>query len=446
MDHVLHMSYMTGDIFGITAAMALDDGFKVVFAYNDETESAYKQNKTFYEACGLWDRLEKYDIKEIDSKATPKSVYQGFKGYATSAAADDIRNKYGQNGNRITEIEDVTRRVADKYKANPEESLKKVMSTWQLTKLSSSETQAQLKDYMSNYVDDDKSQCVVIWSRQSGKNGGAHVELDSGFKAIKELATAVNTNVGQRQVLLVGDDRTISEVQEDPTRVVETSKLRRIADSTQGVKAMGSFWKDDKFKDIWGGDPLMERLGQMLLWKDLADRKKVVHVGMRSGNLETFALLGMKTVYLEVFDSPTGERMLQFADAGISYDRFQIDRSLTRTGQKADQLSRNGDVGITGGYIRDKVDNLARPEFKTRANINKRTANKIFDGSIPSSISDQSERKRLEQLVATTKADMREGFKQRPDAWGIDQSEKGFTYDDLWCIKVLVEQRLNSNT
>jgi hypothetical protein len=46
MGHILHMSYMTGDVFGITAALALDPSLKIVFAH-DKEDDYYRQNETY---------------------------------------------------------------------------------------------------------------------------------------------------------------------------------------------------------------------------------------------------------------------------------------------------------------------------------------------------------------------------------------------------------------
>jgi hypothetical protein len=46
MGHILHPSYMTGDIFGITAALALDPSLKIVFAH-DKEDGYYRQNETY---------------------------------------------------------------------------------------------------------------------------------------------------------------------------------------------------------------------------------------------------------------------------------------------------------------------------------------------------------------------------------------------------------------
>src|SRR5258708_38897998 len=167
------------------------------------------------------------------------------------------------------------------------------------------ESLKKLQDDTDKFVSKGDSQCVVLWSRESGKRGGAHVELDSGYQGIRQLVDKLST--GKRKILLAGDDRMIHSTQNDGTGLVQ-SKLRQISDGHPGVKAMCNFWKTDDYKDIWNGDEAMQRVGQMLLWKNLEEAKggRLVHVGMRSGNLETFAMLGMKVVYLEVKDSPSG--------------------------------------------------------------------------------------------------------------------------------------------
>ena len=60
-------------------------------------------------------------------------------------------------------------------------------------------------------------------------------------------------------------------------------------------------------------------LAQFAFFKYLAEDYNVVHVGMRSGMLESMALLGMTTFYLEGAGSGSGDRMLTLSRAGIRY-------------------------------------------------------------------------------------------------------------------------------
>ena len=46
MGHILHTSYMTGDIFGITAALALDPSLKIVFAHDKEDTITDRTKRT----------------------------------------------------------------------------------------------------------------------------------------------------------------------------------------------------------------------------------------------------------------------------------------------------------------------------------------------------------------------------------------------------------------
>lgn len=331
MSQILHMSYMTGDIFGVTAALALDPTVEVIFAHGDPREKEYDQNWRFYEACGLTHRVKKFDIREADKSAAPKPFYADFQGAKSSPAVKKLLAAYPD----AQPVHEVTRIVAENYSGRFEESAAKVAETWRLNAAPAGSLD-RLHEYASQFVQEEDGECIVLWSRKSGRNGGAHVELDSSFEGIRQLADDLHSNMSSARILLAGDDREVQSAREDASNTLERTKLQQIAASRPRVAAMGSFWKTDDYLRIWENDKNMQRVGQILLWRYLDEKlnRRLVHVGMRSGNLETFAMLGMKVVYLENQGNVTGERMLQFEEVGqIPYQRFPVSRPLTRTGQ-----------------------------------------------------------------------------------------------------------------
>lgn len=78
-------------------------------------------------------------------------------------------------------------------------------------------------------------------------------------------------------------------------------------------------------------------LAQFAFFKYLAEDYRVIHVGMRSGMLESMGLLGMETFYLEDKGSGSGNRMIGFSHAGITYRRIQIDEAPGLTGRISQQ-------------------------------------------------------------------------------------------------------------
>ena len=483
MGHILHMSYMTGDIFGITAALALDPSLKIVFAY-DKKDAYYTQNEKFYQACHVWEsRVVVFNVCENNPKATAKGVYSAFKALygghgsvnsrdqASVPVAKNIKEQYSD----IEEVHAVTSRVAAAYKADFKGSAKKVLDMWQPGQ-APPESLKKLQDYTDKFVSKDDSQCVVLWSRESGKRGGAHVELDSGYQGIRQLVDKLST--GKRKILLAGDDRMIHSTQ-GAGAGREQSKLRQIAEGRPGVKAMSNFWTTDDYKDIWNGDEAMQRVGQMLLWKNLEEAKggRLVHVGMRSGNLETFAMLGMKVVYLEVKGSPSGERMEQFAAAGIPYDRFSIERAPTKTGQIADLMSKeDGAGGITGKKITEELglqrvrtanDRLAplqaivakkrqawretgqpMKDFKPPiAYPNKKELSDIIRGRDLKNIPPEKipPPHLIVGLRSAGEHEFKSGYTRKGETERISTQPKGFSEQDLTSISSMVVQRLKAD-
>lgn len=458
MNQILHMSYMTGDIFGITAALALDSNAEVIFAHGDPGEKEYDQNWRFYEACGLTDRVKKFDIRAADRNAAPKPFYADFQGAKSSPAVKKLLSSYPN----VQPVHEVTRIVADKYSEGFAEAAAKVADTWKLN-AAPPESLDGLRQYASRFVEEQDGECIVLWSRKSGRNGGAHVELDSSFEGIRQLADNLNSNMSNAKILLAGDDREIQNMREDAGNTLEKTKLQQIAASRPRVAAMGSFWKTDDYLRIWGNDKTMQRVGQILLWRYLDEKldRRLVHVGMRSGNLETFAMLGMKVVYLENQGNVTGERMLQFEEVGsIPYQRFLIERPLTKTGQ----------INV-GGQAPSmiKVEESIASEYKQAVDeFYKNLKSQLSEGKSPQEKKaierDFAERYKLKEIRNSgfrmykpnkvsvpggsgTKAEIPEPLRRKMFDEVLARAKKdhprGFTGGDLQELTSLIAQRLN---
>src|SRR5262249_10911249 len=152
---------------------------------------------------------------------------------------------------------------------------------------------------------------LVLWSRQSGKRGGAHVELDSGYEGIRQLARYFAIEKGSATVLLVGDESKaggkLAQLAQESDQIIDVSNM-----SADGA------WKKEPLKSA----PYM---GQFAFFKSVAEPKtNIIHLGMRSGILEAMALQGMETFYMEPAPCPSGERMMAFHKHGIPYTRIEI--------------------------------------------------------------------------------------------------------------------------
>lgn len=48
--------------------------------------------------------------------------------------------------------------------------------------------------------------CILLWQRLSGRNGGAHPELDSTANMLKQMAKSIREHFADRTIILIGDN------------------------------------------------------------------------------------------------------------------------------------------------------------------------------------------------------------------------------------------------
>jgi hypothetical protein len=172
---------------------------------------------------------------------------------------------------------------------------------------------------------------VVLWSRRSGKAGGLHPDLDSSTTVMAQVAGALrHTHV----VLVVGDLPEI-KMTEHP--------------GFQGAIFLGEFWKR--------GFDCPERSAQILLFEFLRRNSvSLVHLGMRSGTLDGYAIAGHKVVYildsasLESDDARMGKLLSD--KVLLNYRRVAISKAPKLFGQ----LSRaRGEELLDGFDLKGKL-------------------------------------------------------------------------------------------
>lgn len=170
---------------------------------------------------------------------------------------------------------------------------------------------------------------VVLWLRHSGAAGGAHIEHDTGTKAMQELVDQLLTKESVI-IILAGDKRVSDSSRRKKDKVSQVHKLMgkdsdRIFDFTE-------FWKNDSdLLKSWGGK---DRINQIRLYDMLkAKAKSLRHIGSRSGNLELMALIGHQVNYIEEKNSYGGRRMEAFENSEqLHYKRLLVERPLTFKG------------------------------------------------------------------------------------------------------------------
>lgn len=148
---------------------------------------------------------------------------------------------------------------------------------------------------------------VVLWGRESGREGGMHPDHDHSYTGMRQIVEACAAADPPCQVIVGGDYRKKA-----------TATRQTIQDN---AIVIGKYWDDvPLFKNRQYQVRLFYVLKKMLKVRE----RRLVHVGMRSGGLDMFGFSGQKTIYVS---RATGDERMepvaqQFADAGLQ-DTFQ---------------------------------------------------------------------------------------------------------------------------
>ncbi len=362
---------MPGDTFGISAALALTPELNLILLVDRNlADNKDGQIRGFYAECGLTGRVTEIDITNF--KAPLKRIWREFHqaqeahtapalvawepGYneGTAVVKKNDKEKVAMVLAHIyldvcanawpEPVEEVTGMVGGKFKGDSEAAFLKVAETWKMISIKAQMSEEVDAYFKAKKLNDLKKRVVVLWSRQSGKRGGAHIELDSSFAGIKQLAALF---CGNCSVILAGDEKFKSPHDKSD------GKLAAIAKSLPNVVDLSNMWDDPlwaKFKENG-----VNRLAQLLVYRHLAESHAVVHVGMRSGNLEGMALLGMKTFFLEPETCKTGDRMIAFEEGGIPYCRIQLKRMPGLTARWGTDFSYANKVPASSATLEEAV-------------------------------------------------------------------------------------------
>lgn len=198
------------------------------------------------------------------------------------------------------------------------------------------------------------SKVLVLWSRFSGKKGDIHLEHDTSYEGVRQIAWGATAQAaaggGYSLVMIAGD--------KSPGNPAQRGKYSQIARSIGGGRVIDltEFWSDNTAAlQAWGGHT---RLGQFKLYDFLERHFTVKHLGSRSGNLEAMAMLGYTVRYLEEPESEGGQRMEAWHDVGgrrteegglaTGYERLLVEQPTTRSGKYLMEQKRQTGAGVPG--------------------------------------------------------------------------------------------------
>ena len=330
---IMQPGYATGDMFGIVATLLDDDKAHVVISGGkgplyDTTDKGNSIEK-FYRDSGVpSDRIHRVYVDDIrkagkDLRTEAMTIEQHI--------LNNVKSKKKIKTEDIKSISGGTEYIAAHFSEDTRDKLK---TAWDVNDSKDTE----IKEWLQQKgIPTGGNSVAVLWSRFSGKKGDIHLEHDSSYTGIEQIA--VEAAKKYKAVIIAGDKGYKAE---------NGAKYDTITDRINAKLGEGKvfnlteFWSEgSETLKAWGGDT---RFGQFKLYdylhRQFAEAK---HLGFRSGNLEALAMLGYEVRYMEEPDSIGGDRMEKWhkQEGGLTeggglatgYERLMVSAPPTRSGK-----------------------------------------------------------------------------------------------------------------
>ncbi|RKG75699.1 hypothetical protein [Corallococcus terminator] len=302
---------MSGDMFQIAVALMLDLELRLILVGcggtgQDKSDSLYR----FYvQDSGISaTRIHRITVaSESQMEARTKEILKNMH--------EDIFHQ------ETTSVGQATNVVAASFRA--EDATPLIRQTWlRNAQLEEGTFARMVRDWKVPLL----APLVVLWSRQSGALGGLHPEHDTSYRGL-ELLVERFTGEGYC-CLIVGDD--------------PNGKIAGPLGTERYRKAcrLGEFWTRAGLV----GKPRVYQFAFFEMLRQIVPT--LTHVGMRSGNLEAYAYMGHRVLFLEERGRTDSVRMdkLIHADIRLRYASVKLEHLPTRTGRFLMEESLRGSV------------------------------------------------------------------------------------------------------
>ncbi len=346
---MVYPGYASGDMYGIGATMLLDKSLQL-WLVKDGNKGRIDRSqmvKGFLTAFLPDDsRISVVETRKgVDSRAylppfdTLKAQEQSYLAWLSEAMWEFIRAK-GQLFCAV-DLFFGTHYVALRF-GDPSERAKLrslVRDGWDVSsKRWPGGVVKKLGDFLKTkgFVEDAKfprgRHVVVLWMRFTGKTGGAHVEYDTSYEGVRQLLQVAHDK-GNDWAIIVGDKPKLSDAFSPEKALRRRNKIAEIIrGSPIRVVDLTEFWTDEAWKVNF-----KKRTDQFKLFEVLHHHNHVKHLGARSGNLESLALLGYQVRYFEdayaVGEDALDKQRMESWHATVGYQRIQIGQVPTRSGK-----------------------------------------------------------------------------------------------------------------
>lgn len=358
--------YATGDQFGIAAALIDDPNLDVIISKGPARGKAGHHPTDRAESLAAFYRES--GIEETRIHFAEVADLRGEGGKAMWEQSIELQEKLGPGGSKsairrdtLLSVSGGTDYVAEKWRP---ETRDRVREAWDVNGSKDEEIATWLG---SKGIPATGGNVAILWSRFSGKKGDIHLEHDTSYTGMEQLAAMIAPSYSA--VIIAGDPYVKPESAGKFTAIAERVGLN--------VYDLTGFWsvkgdRDAVLLNAWGGNT---RTGQFKLY-DYLDRnfEELKHLGFRSGNLEAMAMLGHNVRYLEEPGGKGGERMEAWHDQGdgrtkgggmaTGYERILVSKPPTRSGQ------------FLRAFQEDFGD---RPEWAPGRKPDRRKPHKIYD-------------------------------------------------------------------
>jgi uncharacterized protein DUF4157 len=312
---IAQAAYMSGDMFGVSAALQLDPRLGVAIFYDRsinqerEVDSALRD---FYESRDGSSHPRVALIPTTDSEAAYKRATAGdFSPDVFPLGTPSIVSAVGT----CVTIGKATQIVGQAYGSNAAKSRKTIADEWLPAGAREGTAKGQSSDvdiatWVARKGFVKEKPYAFIWYRQSGAKGGAHKELDSSAVATGDMIKMARAPGIEAQVVLIGD--------------------RGHGHEKHANIDLSEFWNEPGSPFKGEGRKMQLALFAYLVAQDY----NIMNIGMRSGALEGPALLGVKTVYLEEQHNFQEGRMDQWQGRVPGFQRVELENVPTATGKQ----------------------------------------------------------------------------------------------------------------
>jgi hypothetical protein len=332
-------AYMSGDQFAVGAALVHDGTSRLILLYQADEEGKAKGLVKFYVVSCKLTAARLLPVLVADSKAAYKACSDVLDKRLNDGPLPTVGAELAflakiPKGPFLFPVGGATTNVASCVLQGTSQGA--IAKEWANVDPSKNKYWAYRVDkFLQRKGVQKAGRYVILWTRFSGKDGGAHPELDDSWTALGQIVhglLAANYNV-----IVVGRPRTNKDITAKLTTHLTNLDATTVV-ARDNLKIWGEYWKLD------GDAPNTKIIGPsraaeyaIFLRMTQPDWKcRIVHLGMRSGAMDAAALLGMRTLFIEETGNEQIDRTKKWTGASNNnplYKRVEVSELPTWTGK-----------------------------------------------------------------------------------------------------------------